>query len=144
MRKWTGKGKVWLAKLRGKVEDKPKEVIKEVAEAPNQEEELIRGKQTEAPQEKSDLEKWQEEQISKAESTNNPLIKECREILTTASIIEPRNFPREKQRLAIVTPVCREWNNGHIIDQLDSLAQQSADKQTYSTVLVINNSVEAS
>ena len=107
MRKWTGKGKVWLAKLRGKVEDKPKEVIKEVAEAPNQEEELIRGKQTEAPQEKSDLEKWQEEQISKAESTNNQLIKECREILTTASIIEPRNFPREKQRLAIVTPVCR-------------------------------------
>jgi len=125
------------------VDDKPKEVIEEVAEAPKHEAELIRDEKVMAPQEKSDLEKWQETQISRAESADNSLVKECREILSTASIIEPK-FSREKQRLTIVTPVYREWNNGHIIDQLDSLAKQSADKQTFSTVLVINNGKEAS
>lgn len=103
----------------------------------------IESKPAETSSEKSDLEKWQKEQTNRIESTNNPLIKECREILASASIIEPKNFPREKQRLAIVTPVHREWNNGHIIDQLDSLMRQSVDKQTFSTVLVINNGTEA-
>lgn len=89
-------------------------------------------------------ETWQKEQKPKQESTDNPLIKEAREILTTASIIEPVNFSRATQRLAVVAPVYREWNNGHIIDLLDSLAQQSVDKETFFAVLVINNVVEAS
>lgn len=33
VQEWTEKGRDWLARLRGKVEDKPKEVIEEVAEA---------------------------------------------------------------------------------------------------------------
>lgn len=38
---WTEKGKAWLDRLRGKVDDKPKEVIKEVAEAPEHKSELV-------------------------------------------------------------------------------------------------------
>ena len=33
VQKWTEKGRAWLVRLRGKVDDKPKEVIEEVAEA---------------------------------------------------------------------------------------------------------------
>ncbi len=41
VQEWTEKGTAWLAKLRGKVDDKPKEVIEEVAEAPEHESELV-------------------------------------------------------------------------------------------------------
>ena len=41
VQEWTEKGKAWLARLRGKVDDKPKEVIEEVAEAPKHATELV-------------------------------------------------------------------------------------------------------
>ena len=41
VQEWTEKGSAWLARLRGKVDEKPKEVIKEVAEAPQHKEELL-------------------------------------------------------------------------------------------------------
>ena len=41
VQEWTEKGSAWLARLRGKVDEKQKEVIKEVAEAPQHKEELL-------------------------------------------------------------------------------------------------------
>lgn len=43
VREWTEKGRQWFAQLKGKVDEKPREVIGEVVKAPEYEEELSAG-----------------------------------------------------------------------------------------------------
>ena len=73
----------------------------------------------------------------------SPLIREARRVLTAATVIEPDDFSPPGHRLGIVVPVYRELSNGHIIDLLDSFARQTADKNAFFIVLVINNPPDA-
>lgn len=86
---------------------------------------------------------WQIDQKNREESTTNTLIKEAREILSSAKIIEPPSFPEETQKLAIVVPIHNEWGNGHMIELLNSFSKQTLEKDNFSIVAVVNNTTEA-
>lgn len=115
---WTEKGRAWFTRLRGKVDDKPKEVIEKIAEAPEKEDTISLSHERKLMQDKA--------KNSAIDSIDKP------------PVIEPAEKLKRHPSIAVVVPVYKEFENGNLIKMVDWLSKQTGENSVLA-VFVVNN-----